>query len=217
MTKSDFINVLTEKIDKYEIDEFFRVLTTSIDTTEYDIESLQEEWDKIKKTENFGLFDRNQSIAAFKSFFIKYSNNHLSTLTDKDIKADEIQKDVKKENTKLIDKEIEEKYFTSTINNETSTENELYEVENNVGKRPTIITILCVLGAISIFRNLFGLTGLSELGIQMDGFLIFINVFQLAIHGVHLFGLWHMKKWSVIIYAINVIIGFMVSKLSYPY
>lgn len=209
MTKSDLIKTLLEKIEKYKIDGFFYLLTNSINSSKYDIRPLEEEWEKIEKTENFGLFDRNQSISAFKAYFQEFAMNKLCHLTDQEIETISLPKNTEQKLTKQIDKQPEGKTISPASTKEAQHEVVHYEEDIRYGERPVIITVICVLGAISIVWGLFSFFRLLELYIQIDEYLIFISIIQLILHGAHIVGLWKMKKWNLIFYAVNFLVSLM--------
>ena len=80
--------------------------------------------------------------------------------------------------------------------NETESEN-----KNSLKKRPLIITIICVLGLIyaaSSIPEIFS-DNAVQFGAWYPSYIVLITIIDIAC----MIGLWHMKKWSVIVYTIK--------------
>lgn len=85
------------------------------------------------------------------------------------------------------------------------------ETEPNIGKRPLIITLLCVLNFIGLTITFFGLTAPENrvLIIQRAGEVMVPMSFVITISAfAGMIGYWKMRKWGVWVYSGMAIIDF---------
>lgn len=78
-------------------------------------------------------------------------------------------------------------------------------------KRPTFVTVVCVIMMIGLAIGLLGLLGILAFITVWPVWFVAYYVINLAVRGVSVFGLWNMKKWGVILYVASFVIDIILS------
>ncbi len=204
MNHQKLIGELEEFIVKEDMDKFFDKLSVFLnaqsDSYESQFKQLQNDWNTTLFEKKFGLLHGNQPKLAFLSIFRKFEVNVINEIPE-----------IKEET--IIDKYQAEfgvdLNFATLGSNASKTfiiEDHDEPVQQNIGVRPVLITIICALGMVGLLHSLYSVVQIAYLG-NIFTWIALVSLVQVISKGIELFGLWNMKKWSVSLFIANTFVN----------
>ena len=180
MTKKDVQIRLVKMIEKGEFKRFFDTINEFYLSKKL-YNKLNEEWEGIQYMLSKNMIRQNQASIVFKTVFDKYEHQILSQL---DLDA-----------AKLFFEQYELAHTYEPI----------HKFESLEERRPPIFTIFCIIYSIGLLISLFSIPVL--IGRLDSVWMIGINIVQLGLGAIHITSLWQMKRWTIPVYFLNLLIG----------
>ena len=206
MNLSQLLQYMQVLLEQGKMDAFFSELK-QINQPELakDVNDLEKQWNTLLFMKSREMADDVQVNLMYIATFRQFVNTVAKKATDTtslSYSQTVIEKPKSSEATKVVQPKT-----AGVDTTDTDLRPDLTEEERQlIGRRPTIITILCVLGFIGTFVALIQLPSMTDrLGVGI-GFALW-TLFLRALGFLHYIGLWMMKRWNVLVYAFSYIVS----------
>lgn len=180
MTRRQVTDRLASMIEKREFKRFFDTIE-KLNLSKGLLQTLHDEWDAHQFMISKGMIREKQAPVIFKTVFDKYEHRILT----------ELDLDIATSHFKEYDDLISRSYLS--------------DQEEPGGDRPAIISIFCIIYSGGLLASLFSIP--VVIGHLSSSWLVLINLTQLGLGIGHISSLWQMKKWTLPVYFVNLLIG----------
>jgi len=209
MKQDLLIEKLTAILETKNIEKVVNALKKAIPDCPEEFEKVEEEWGNYQIAKNLGLMDDTQNFLAFRVFFTSYAETVLTGIPEDKIMLEHFEKPKHRDGGYDQESIDESRRLTALANRDDQYEytfrNDLRNEQNDkIGVRPRVITVVCILQMIGLTYTLLslfiGLIRISQYDVAINGSMVLLTLLPMLLGGVHIYGLWKMKKWSVWLY-----------------
>lgn len=195
MRREILIQKLTPILDQGDVERFLESLREAIPNHPAVFGKIEAEWAKSLKSQALGMMDYTQSKYSLQAYFKDFIENDLAEVPDEDILLEYFEK--AKQDLKL------------EIAREKDNEGFYFEPAQKV-ERPLLITILTMLHSLLLVYNLVRFFDLLSTGTDVPDFLYFTSILFVILRSLHIYGLWAMYKWNLVVLAVLFVFELMV-------